>query len=80
MGFRMGNLDCPFGADCERSKVIETEIVGLKEKISAMDKHLTALTKGVRLLQFIVIGGWLLDFLVKNGQKAQAMTLAFMGR
>lgn len=76
----MSNLDCPFGAECERSRVIETEIVGLKEKISAMDKHLTVLTRSVRVLQFIVIGGWLLDFFVKNGPKAQAMTLAFMGR
>lgn len=48
-------------------------------ELLAVQKQLTLLASRVRLLQFIVIGGWLLDFVV--GSKAQAVaTLAFMGR
>lgn len=68
----MANVDCPFGVECERSKMVEIELL-------AVQKQLTLLASRVRLLQFIVIGGWLLDFVV--GSKAQAVaTLAFMGR
>ena len=59
--------------------MIEVELVAVTEKMEAMDLHLAALAARIRVLQVIVIGGWLLDFIVKT-PKAQAMTLAFFGR
>ena len=59
--------------------MIEVELVAVTEKMDAMDKHLAALATRIRVLQVIVIGGWFLDFFVKNAPKAQAMTLAFFG-
>lgn len=48
-------------------------------ELLAVQKQLTVLTSRVRMLQFIVIGGWLLDFIVKSKGQAVA-ALAFMGR
>lgn len=59
--------------------MIEKELLTVTKKMEAMDAHLAALAARIRVLQVIVIGGWLLDFIVKT-PKAQAMTLAFLGR
>lgn len=67
----MGSEKCPFG-ECERSKVIEAELL-------VVNKTLAILASRVRLLQFLVIGGWLLDMVVKNVAKATPV-VAFFGR
>lgn len=59
--------------------MVEQDLAIVTKKIEAIDKHLTSLAARIRVLQVIVIGGWLLDFIVKT-PKAQAMTLAFLGR
>jgi len=62
---------CPKGDACD---------VGCKlicSRIAAAERHLVALSKQIRMLQFIVIGGMILDFFMNSGHKAVA---ALLGR
>jgi len=44
-------------------------------RIAEAEKHLAILSKQIRTLQLIVIGGMILDFFLKDGHRAAATLL-----
>ena len=68
---------CPFGV-CKEGEGRNSMIESLANDVKALNKSLSLLAGRVRVLQFIVVAGVIIDFLV-NSRAGQA-AVAFVGR